>query len=158
MLFAVVIILVSALYGYTVLANHRRAGDLEQRLAALDGLLAGGTAAGGLARLGALEAGLQAAQETLRRAEQRISELERVARDEVPRLGFLRYNAFSDTGAELSFALALLNAGGDGVVLNSVFSREEVRTFGRDVRAFRTAQEASEEEQSVIAIVRNRLG
>jgi len=80
----------------------------------------------------------------------RLDELERIARVEVPRIGFLRYNAFSDVGSDLSYALALLNREGDGVVVSSVWSREETRTYGKAVNKFAAAVDLSKEERDAI--------
>ncbi len=90
-----------------------------------------------------------------KRTEERLAELERVARREVHRVGFLRYNSFSDVGSDLSFSLALLNNEGDGVVLTSIYSREETRTYGKAVRKFVPQQGASKEEQGAIAMARD---
>ncbi|MBC5811270.1 MAG: DUF4446 family protein [Candidatus Eremiobacteraeota bacterium] len=90
-----------------------------------------------------------------KRTEERLAELERVARREVHRVGFVRYNSFSDVGSDLSFSLALLNSEGDGIVLTSIFSREESRSYGKAVRKFVPQQGASKEEQAAIAIARS---
>ena len=66
----------------------------------------------------------------------------------------MRYNAFSDVGSDLSYALALLNRDGDGVVLSSIWSREETRTYGKAVAGFRPAQDPSEEELAAITRAR----
>jgi hypothetical protein len=92
------------------------------------------------------------------KSEQRLTELERVVRQEIHRIGFVRFNAFDDVGAELSYAIALLNASGDGVVLSSIFSREETRTFGKRVRGFVTDQDASTEERDAIILARSNVG
>jgi hypothetical protein len=89
-----------------------------------------------------------------KRTDERLAELERIARREVHRVGFLRYNSFSDVGSDLSFTLALLNNEGDGVVLTSIYSREETRTFGKAVRKFVPQQGASKEEQAAINMAR----
>ena len=68
----------------------------------------------------------------------------------MPRVGFVRFNAFSDVGSDLSYALALLNRDGDGVVLSSIYSREETRTYGKAVTAFKPAQDPSSEEVAAI--------
>jgi Protein of unknown function (DUF4446) len=61
-------------------------------------------------------------------------------------------------GAQLSYAVALLNGEGEGVVLSSIFSREETRTFGKRVRGFVADQDASKEERDAIASARNGAG
>jgi hypothetical protein len=84
----------------------------------------------------------------------RIEALEKVAKSETPRIGFVRYNAFDDVGSDQSYALALVSKDGDGVVLSSIYSREETRTYGKGVVKFQTAQEASAEELAAIAKAR----
>jgi len=102
---------------------------------------------------------LRAAQTAFaNRTEERLAELERVARREVPRVGFVRYNSFSDVGSDLSFTLALLNSEGDGVVITSIYSREETRTYGKAVRRYVPQQGASKEEQTAIAMARTGVG
>jgi hypothetical protein len=90
-----------------------------------------------------------------KRTEDRLDELERVARREIHRVGFVRYNSFSDVGSDLSFTLALLNDDGDGAVVTSIYSREETRTYGKAVKHFVPQQGASKEEQSAIGMARN---
>jgi hypothetical protein len=92
------------------------------------------------------------------KTEQRLAELERVVRREIPKIGFVRFNAFDDVGAELSYALAVLNGEGEGVVLSSIFSREETRTFGKRVRGFVADQDASKEEREAITSARQGTG
>lgn len=101
---------------------------------------------------------LHAAQTAyVRRTDDRIERLESALGRDLLRLGFVRYNSFSDVGSDQSFTLALLNAAGDGVVVTSIFGREETRTYGKAVRAF-VAQQGSKEEQSAIAMARSSDG
>ena len=119
-----------------------------------DELLGGGSDAASkrLASLEALAAELQAQAE---RADSRLRELDAGSRTDLSRTGFVRYDAFDNTGSELSYALALLNREGDGVVLSSIYSREDVRTFGKAVRGWKPASNASAEELDAIAKARN---
>ena len=94
----------------------------------------------------------------LKKTDERLAELERTVRREVFRLGFVRYNSFSDVGSDLSYALAFVNAEGDGVVVTSIYSREETRTFGKAVKKFITQQDGSKEELGAIALARTGLG
>ncbi|GAC1658435.1 MAG: hypothetical protein NVS9B12_10920 [Vulcanimicrobiaceae bacterium] len=117
--------------------------------------LLGGGAASGTSRLSSLEEAAKAHEAQAGRVEQRLLELERLARTDVSRVGFVRYNAFADTGSELSYAVALLNREGDGIVLSSIFSREDTRTFGKAVTGYRPLQDASKEELGAIAQARD---
>jgi Protein of unknown function (DUF4446) len=128
-----------------------------ERLASLvgahDDLIGGGAGASG--RLDQLDARVAESRAHAERAAERVSELERMARTDVSRAGFVRYDAFDDTGSNLSYALALLNREGDGVVLTSIYSRNDTRTFGKAVTGYQPVANASEEELRAIAIARD---
>jgi hypothetical protein len=93
-----------------------------------------------------------------KKTDDRMDLLEKLAKKDLHRVGFIRYNSFEDVGSDLSFTLALVNDEGDGVVLTSIYSREETRTYGKAVRKFVPAQGASKEEQSAIAMARTGVG
>jgi hypothetical protein len=143
-----------ALAVYHFLAVAPALGRLRATASAHDELLGSGSTTG-TGRLSSLEDAATAHAAQAGRVEQRLLELERVARTDVSRVGFVRFNAFADTGSELSYAVALLNREGDGVVLSSIFSREDTRTFGKAVQGFRPLQDASKEELSAIAQTRD---
>lgn len=81
----------------------------------------------------------------------RITELERLAKKSLQKVELLRFNAFNDMGGDLSFALALLNQQGDGIVLSSIYGREDARTYAKAVRHGQGSHTLSIEEQKVIA-------
>ena len=89
-----------------------------------------------------------------KRTEDRLEAIEGILKRDLHRVGFVRYNSFSDVGSDLSFTLALLNDDGDGVVITSIDSREETRTYGKAVRNYVPQQGASKEEQSAISMAR----
>jgi hypothetical protein len=122
-------------------------------LAAHDELLGGG-APGAVARLSSLEEARAELAGRVERAESRLRELDALSRTDVSRIGFVRYDAFDDTGSELSYALALLNREGDGIVLSSIYSRTDTRTFGKAVERFTPLTNASAEELLAIAKAR----
>jgi hypothetical protein len=49
-------------------------------------------------------------------------------------VGLVRFDAFDDTGGGQSFALALVDEDGDGVVLTSLHSRQSTRLYIKGVR------------------------
>ena len=89
-----------------------------------------------------------------KKTDERLAELEETVKRNVHRMGFVRYNSFDDVGSDLSFTLAMINDEGDGVVVTSIYSREETRTYGKAVRKFIPQQGASKEEQNAIAMAR----
>jgi hypothetical protein len=148
--------LVSALVvttGYHVLVAAPRAHKLSAAVATHDELLGGG-ASRATDRLAVLERDTAAVAGAQEAASRRVEALEKVARTEVPRVGFVRYNSFDDVGSDLSYALALLNRDGDGVVLSSIYSREETRTYGKAVAGFKPTADSSDEELAAIAKAR----
>ena len=68
----------------------------------------------------------------------------------IQKVGIVRYNAFKDTGSDLSFALALLNEHNDGVVLNGIYSREMSNIYAKPVKDGKSSYTVSEEEEEAI--------
>jgi hypothetical protein len=118
-----------------------------------DGLIGGGAGAAG--RLGAIEDDQRSAKDTFQRIASRVDELEALAGADISRAGFVRYDAFADSETGLSYALALLNRRGDGVVLTSIYSRADTRTFGKPVASFKPTVHASDEELEAIERARS---
>ena len=68
----------------------------------------------------------------------------------IKKIGIVRYNAFRDTGSDLSFALALLDDNNNGVVLNGIYSREMSNIYAKSVENGVSKYTVSEEEQEAI--------
>ena len=116
--------------------------------------LLGGSAGRASERIAEIEAALRAAELRGDEHASRIAALEGLARIDLSLVGFVRYDAYEDTGSTLSYALALLNRNGDGVVLNSIYSRTDTRTYGKSVRGFLCESNASEEEIAAIGLAK----
>jgi hypothetical protein len=68
----------------------------------------------------------------------------------ISRIGLVRFDAFSDAGGAQSFALALVDDDGDGVVLTSLHSRASTRVYIRTIRrGVADAPLSGEEEQAL---------
>lgn len=61
----------------------------------------------------------------------------------------VRYDAFDDVSGRLSFTAAILDDNGDGIVITSLHSRSESRTFLKGITAG-TAEGLSPEEQEAV--------
>jgi hypothetical protein len=66
----------------------------------------------------------------------------------------VRYDAFTDTGGQLSWSLALLDDSGSGVVLTSIQGRNESRTYAKNVVAWSSESQISPEEEDAISRAR----
>ncbi len=66
----------------------------------------------------------------------------------------LRYNPFKDLGGDQSFAMALLNEDGDGVVISSLHTRDGTRIYAKPLRNATSEYQLSNEERDAIAHAR----
>lgn len=82
----------------------------------------------------------------------RIQGLEDWSKGAVSKVGFVRYDAFGDTGGMQSFALALQNEHGDGVVLTTIVGREQIRLYGKSISAGACEQTLTPEEQEALKL------
>ena len=67
------------------------------------------------------------------------------------KIGMVRYNAFKDTGSDLSFTLALLNEHNDGVVLNGIYARDMSNIYAKPIEKGESKYTLSNEEKEAIA-------
>ena len=68
----------------------------------------------------------------------------------VTRVGVVRFRAFEDMGSDLSYAVALLDAHNDGVVLSSIFGREDSRSYVKPIEAGKSSYTLTAEEDEAI--------
>lgn len=78
-------------------------------------------------------------------------------KNSVQGFGFVRFNPFEDAGGQQSFACALINHHGDGVIFSTLYAREKMRIFAKKVSDFSPDQELSTEEQKALAQARDSL-
>jgi len=77
-------------------------------------------------------------------------ELDALSQRTIQKVAVIRYNPFSDTGGDQSFAIALLDSLGNGVVLSSLHSRTDTRVFAKPVQSGRSKFQLSDEEEDAI--------
>jgi hypothetical protein len=82
--------------------------------------------------------------------EARLVELNERVQGHLQHVGIVRYNAFQDTGGDQSFALALLDAHGNGALFNGLFHRTECRVYAKPVRDWKSTYSLSDEEEEAI--------
>jgi hypothetical protein len=64
--------------------------------------------------------------------------------------GMVRFNAFEDTGSDLSFALALLDEKDNGVVISTIYGRNECRTYAKPIVKRESQYFLTEEEKAAL--------
>ena len=111
---------------------------------------------------GSLQVVLEGHMEQVRSALEKTAELdalarqlEREGRTHVQRVGFLRFNPFRDAGGDQSFALAMADQAGNGVVISSLHSREATRVYGKPLAGWQSPYPLTDEERTVIEQARD---
>jgi len=77
-------------------------------------------------------------------------ELDAALQHSIQRIGVVRFNPFPDTGGDQSFAIALLDKIGNGLVISSLHSRADTRVFAKQIANGRSRYPLSDEEQDAI--------
>lgn len=97
---------------------------------------------------------VDALREDVGRQRQVIGRVQADLADAIRHVAVVRYDAFGDMGGRYSFSLALLDDGGDGLVLTSIHGRSETRTYFKGVREGGSDEELSPEEKRAVAFAR----
>jgi hypothetical protein len=88
--------------------------------------------------------------------EQLARRLEAEGRLDLQHLGIVRFNPFHDTGGDQSFAIALADASGHGLVLSSLHARDVTRVYAKPLAGWTSPHSLTGEEEQAIALARRR--
>jgi hypothetical protein len=83
--------------------------------------------------------------ERMQRAEERLDGV-------IAHRALVRYDAYGELSGQQSTSIALLDAGGSGVVLSSILHRDQARLYAKSVRDGRGELELSPEEEDAVRI------
>ena len=110
-----------------------------------------------------LESVIYSLKQELKDSQQQQAELERVLlklkKDfsfSLQKLGLVRFNPFNDGGGNFSFCLALLDEHDSGVVLTSMYGREQNRIYSKKINQGQCETPLTEEEQGAIQKAQNK--
>jgi hypothetical protein len=81
----------------------------------------------------------------------------RVSRGALQHVGVVRFNPYHDTGGDYSFAVALLDGSGNGVVLTGLYHRDRCRVYAKPVGGWESTYELIDEERQAIAEARTGM-
>lgn len=68
----------------------------------------------------------------------------------VQKASMVRYKAFDDVGSDLSFSIALLDGNSDGIMLTSIYGRNESTIYAKPIDKGISRYELSQEESKVL--------
>jgi hypothetical protein len=94
--------------------------------------------------------GITKINQQLDQIEMNLSALTEKNQHNLQKIGFVKYNPFDDAGGNISFALALLNAEDEGVVISSLHGREGTRMYAKSVKNGKSETKLTEEEEEAI--------
>ena len=145
---AVVGVVVAVLALLLAGAAWARLSRMKKDYAVLQG--ADGTTANFVEAVARKTAEVTALRQDLAAVSGRLEQTRADVADSIRHVAVVRFDAFGDMGGRLSFAVALLDDAGDGLVVTSINGRSETRTYAKGVKGGTADQSLSPEEEQVI--------
>ncbi|HBL36756.1 MAG TPA: hypothetical protein DDZ55_08100 [Firmicutes bacterium] len=94
---------------------------------------------------------MKSVEERLDGMKTNISQMEQDATECLQRWALQRYKAFTNVGGDQSFTLVLLDRKGDGIMLSSIYGRDESRVYAKSISSGKANYPLSDDEQEVLA-------
>lgn len=85
------------------------------------------------------------------------AKIDRDLQQSIGPIGIVRYNAFDDIGSDLSFSIAILNREKNGVVISSLYGREDSRIYAKPVANGESEYKMTEEEKEAVRIATQNM-
>lgn len=83
--------------------------------------------------------------------DQLAKRMEKTLRHSLQSLGIVRFNPFSDVGGDQSFAIALVDGHGNGVVISSLYGRHDLKVYAKPLKKWESEYTLTDEEKEAIA-------
>jgi len=80
-----------------------------------------------------------------------VAERAAVENGAMRKVALVRYDAFADVSGRMSFSLALLDDGGDGVTISAIAGRTDTRVYAKAIVSGTGEQELSPEERQAVS-------
>ncbi|MFT9495952.1 DUF4446 family protein [Anaerosolibacter sp.] len=91
----------------------------------------------------------------MNKIDQRLGMIEGKLLKSIQKVGIVRYNAFNDTGGDLSFSIALLDEEHSGFILTSIYGRNNTTVYGKPVKKGKSSYTLSAEELQALDRAKN---
>ncbi len=89
-------------------------------------------------------------EEEIRKLSLYYKELDEKSKKSLQKVGIVRYNAYKDTGSDLSFAVCILDEENNGVVFNGIYSRDMSNIYAKPIEKGLSKYKITPEEQEAI--------
>jgi hypothetical protein len=109
------------------------------------------------AALDTLTTQLAEASARTERVAARVEQAETSVVRAVQGVGLVRFRAFQDTGGDQSFALALADGDGNGVVISALYGRDKTRIYAKPVECWLSPKALGEEEERALTQARQSV-
>ena len=93
---------------------------------------------------------VSSSEEEIRKLSLYYKELDEKTKNCIQKVGVVRYNAYKDTGSDLSFAVCLLDEHNDGVVFNGIYSRDMSNIYAKPIENGVSKYKVTPEEMEAI--------
>jgi hypothetical protein len=87
----------------------------------------------------------------------RLEQAEAATARAVQGVGLVRFRAFQDTGGDQSFALALADGEGNGVVVSALYGRDKTRIYAKPIECWLSPKALGEEEERALTEARQSV-
>ena len=80
------------------------------------------------------------------KADERFTKIDERLKKQISHVKTVRFNPFADQGSNQSFATAIVNDHGDGVVISSLYARDKMSVYSKPVKSHKSEYDLTEEE------------
>ncbi len=98
-----------------------------------------------------LEEKINAGQRATEALENQLTGLRRGSGFSLQQMGLVRFNPFGDGGGNFSFSLALLDAHSSGIIITSLYGREQNRVYSKKIENGKCESKLTGEEEQAIS-------
>lgn len=93
---------------------------------------------------------LEKTQAELQQLQQKHGQLRERVKGCIQKVKMERYDAFDAMGGEMSYSILLADENNDGIILTSIYGREDNRCYAKDVKGGKSSYVLAEEEKKLL--------
>lgn len=146
--FWIALVLAVVLLALWVLRTHMKARRVDSRL---DDLFGGVTSETTAQMLAEYLVSVRSTAAAVSRIKEDHDRLVTLMPEVVRHVGLIRFSPFHDTGGDQSFALAILDGRGDGVVVTGLHSRSDSRLYAKPIEGGASSYSLTPEERQAMS-------